>query len=194
MIVYAGKQYWNEFNNWDEALFQDANRPRDDENFKIQPWMQGRKQDLRTANSGIAAQWTFYWSKSQAWQSTISFNVAEMNNKDSVIIWKPCVHASNWDIVVGKSWVYAVTCQAQFVAPNWYNVNNSVNYKFYVAFLLNGLPSMYTQHRWCGSMDTYSVFYVWWLDAGDKVNVGFLHTDTSDTFTVNSSMNLYRLS
>jgi hypothetical protein len=38
MIVYAGKQFWNDFNNGDEALFQDANRPRDNDKFKIKPW------------------------------------------------------------------------------------------------------------------------------------------------------------
>ena len=194
MIAYTGKQYWNEFNNWDEALFEDAALPRDSYKFKIKQGIQTQKNDLRTANSGIAAQGTFYWTKSQAGQSTISFNTASMDNKNSVIIWKPYVNAKDWDIVIGKSWVYAITCQAQFVAPSWYNVNNSVNYKFYVAFLLNWWPSMYTQGRWCGSMDTFSVFYVGWLDTWDKVNVGFMHTDTSDTFTVNPSINLYRLS
>lgn len=53
MIVYAGKQYWNDFNNWDEALFQDANRPRDEDKFKIQPWLQSWKRDRRTANKNI---------------------------------------------------------------------------------------------------------------------------------------------
>lgn len=50
MIVYAGKQFWNDFNNWDEALFQDANRPRDDNKFMIRPWLQSGKWDWRWAN------------------------------------------------------------------------------------------------------------------------------------------------
>lgn len=50
MIVYAGKQYWNDFNNWDEALFQDANRPRDNDKFKLRPWLQSWKWKWRTAN------------------------------------------------------------------------------------------------------------------------------------------------
>ena len=50
MIVYAGKQFWNDFNNGDEALFQDANRPRDDDKFKIRPWFQSGKWDWRSAN------------------------------------------------------------------------------------------------------------------------------------------------
>ena len=201
MIVYAGKQYWNDFNNWDEALFQDANRPRDDNKFQIRPWVNTRKQDLRTSNSWIAAQGTFFGTKSQAGQSSLVdangnwlFNTASMTNEWATVIWKPYVNPQNWDIVVGKSWIYAVTCQAVFIAPNGYNVNNSVNYKFYVAFLLNWQPSMYTQGRGCWAIDAHSVFYVGWFDTWDKLNVGFLHTDTSDTFTVSSSINLYRLS
>ena len=50
MIVYAGKQFWNEFNNGDEALFQDANRPRDNDKFKIQPWLQSWKWKWRATN------------------------------------------------------------------------------------------------------------------------------------------------
>lgn len=50
MIVYTWKQRWNDFNNGDEWLFQDANRPRDDDKFKIQHWLQANKQDWRTAN------------------------------------------------------------------------------------------------------------------------------------------------
>lgn len=220
MIVYAGKQFWNDFNNWDEALFQDANRPRDDNMFMIKSWIQARKQDLRTANSWIAAQGTFYGAKLQGWQQYLTdidgnwlFNTAYMKDtytesdvssiwivkaKDlsSVILWKPYVNATWWDIVIGKSGIYAVTSQARFFAPaGWtYDSSTSVNYKFYVAFLLNGSPSLYTQSRGCWMMDTYSVFYVWWLDTWDRVNVWFLHTDTDDTFIVLPSINLYRLS
>ena len=61
MIVYAGKQYWNNFNNWDEGLFQDANRPRDDDKFKIRPWMQSGKWDWRKSNKNTDASiYTWY--------------------------------------------------------------------------------------------------------------------------------------
>ncbi len=53
MIVYAGKQFWNDFNNWDEWVFQDANRPRDDDKFKLRPWLQSGKWDWRSANKNI---------------------------------------------------------------------------------------------------------------------------------------------
>lgn len=63
MIVYSGKQYWNEFNNWDEALFQDANRPRDDDKFKIRPWLQSDKWKWRSVNKDldVASMFTWYW-------------------------------------------------------------------------------------------------------------------------------------
>ena len=71
MIVDAGKQFWNDFNNGDEALFQDADRPRDNDKFKLRPWLQAQKNDLRTANSWIAAQWLFKGAKLQAWQDYV---------------------------------------------------------------------------------------------------------------------------
>ena len=223
MIVYAGKQFWNDFNNGDEALFQDADRPRDNDKFKIKPWLQAQKNDLRTANSWIAAQGTFQWAKVQDWQSMIVWNTAYMKdsytgsdfpwlssfvaldgttyNPDTVakwlwteIIWKPYVNAVDGNIVIWKNWVYAVTAQCIFIAPTWYSVSNSVNYKFYVWLIWNWQAEMWTQSRWCGSTDGLSVFYLWYFKAWDKVNVGFLHTYTTSAFVCQPSICLYRLS
>ena len=74
MIVYAGKQFWNEFNNGDEALFQDADRPRDNDKFKIKPWMQSGKWDFRWANkntdlSQIVVKWWSNVPYTQEWNS-----------------------------------------------------------------------------------------------------------------------------
>jgi len=223
MIVYSGKQFWNDFNNWDEGLFQDANRPRDDDKFQIRPWVNSRKNDLRVANSWIAAQGTFYWLKVQAWQSTISWNTAYMKNKytasdisdvnsfvaidgttynanyfldqmNAVILWKPYVNADGY-ITIWKWGVYAVTCNCLFVAPTWYNVVTSYDYKFYVAMMINGwVASMWTQSRGCWWQDSLSVFYVGWFDAGDTVNTWFLHTYTTKEFLCQPTINLYRLS
>ena len=74
MIVYAGKQYWNKFNNWDEALFQDANRPRDNDMFKLRPWLQSDKWKWREANKDTdfsyimlkwwsTVPWTWSWKQ-----------------------------------------------------------------------------------------------------------------------------------
>ncbi len=223
MIVYTGKQFWNDFNNWDEALFQDANRPRDDDKFQIRPWFNARKNDLRIANSWIAAQWTFQWVKVQAWQSNMIWNTAYMKDSytasdfsdlnsfvaadgttysaeavakwiKTTIVWRPYANASNWDIVIWKSGVYAVTCQCVFIAPSWYSVSNSVNYKFYVSLMMNWVASQWTQWRWCGTIDAHSVFYIGWFDTWDRLNAGFLHTYTTNAFLCQPSINVYRLS
>lgn len=228
MIVYAGKQFWNDFNNGDEALFEDAGLPRDSNKFKIQQWIQARKQDLRTANSWIAAQGTFHCIKSQPWQSNIMdqntwkrlFNTAYMKNEYSVsdlwwlvteeeakrlranIIWKPYVNADKWDIVIWKNWVYAVTCIVRFIAPSSYASkitsttfsSSSAYYKFYISLMLNWNPDMWTQQRWCWGQDVLTLSFTWYFNTWDRLNVGFLHTYTTDSFTVIPEMNLYRLS
>ena len=230
MIVYAGKQFWNNFNNWDEGVFQDANRPRDDDMFMIRSWVQTRKQDLRTANSGIAAQGTFRSAKLQAWQALIEWNTAVMKDKFSYgdfsdinftntawytytmndfmgwlwseIIWKPYVNAVDGDVVIGKSGVYAVTCGCEFIAPSTSASkitsttfsSSAAFYKMYVSLLLNWLDSVHNQSRWCWWADVITVFYVWWFDTWDRLNVWFLHTDTADTFLCHPVINLYRLS
>ena len=70
MIVYAGKQFWNDFNNGDEALFQDADRPRDNDKFKIKPWMQSGKWDFRWANKNTdLSQIVVKWWSNVPWTS-----------------------------------------------------------------------------------------------------------------------------
>ena len=69
MIVYAGKQYWNDFNNWDEALFQDANRPRDDDKFKLRPWLQSGKWDRKWSNKNTQPRLTVF---SWVWTSAVT--------------------------------------------------------------------------------------------------------------------------
>ena len=99
MIVYAGKQFWNDFNNWDEALFQDANRPRDNDMFKLRPWFQSDKWKWRETNKATnAAQallrcivknpsWTFTtpYFKTKYWDSDFSFIVGYVPNWWSAI-------------------------------------------------------------------------------------------------------------
>ena len=72
MIVYAGKQFWNDFNNWDEGVFQDANRPRDFDKFKLRPWLQSDKWDWRGSNKNISmqmAQLIVKWGAVVPWTS-----------------------------------------------------------------------------------------------------------------------------
>lgn len=68
MIVYAGKQFWNDFNNWDEGVFQDASRPRDYDKFKLRPWLQSDKWDWRSANKNTDFSYTMLkWWGEVAW-------------------------------------------------------------------------------------------------------------------------------
>lgn len=233
MVAYSGKQFWNEFNNWDEGLFQDASRPRDWDKFKVLQGINTRKQDLRTANSWIAAQATFRSITMLAWQPSIIWTTPYMKNKFSasdiseiegfvntswywygdlnavaadlwsVIIGRPYANTKDWDIVIGKWWVYAITCACVFYAP-YSSISKILSqsfwpwcaayYKFYVAFLLNWKQSMRTQGRRCWSIDNHNVFYVGWLDVGDRVNIWMSHTNSEDIFLCQPSINLYRLS
>lgn len=60
--------YWNNFNNGDEALFQDASLPRDTFWFKIRNWVQTAQQDWRTANANInLQQWIYKSALLVAW-------------------------------------------------------------------------------------------------------------------------------
>lgn len=62
--------YWNNFNNGDEALFQDASLPRDTFWFKIKNWIQTQKLDFWSWVSNFYLdQITALWGKEIAWQS-----------------------------------------------------------------------------------------------------------------------------
>lgn len=108
MIVYAGKQFWNDFNNGDEALFQDANLPRDDFMFKIQYWLQTNKQDWRTANKNInmAQALVRCIVKNPSWTfTTPSFKTEYADNDFSFIVW----YTPNW-------WTAITSAQATVLA------------------------------------------------------------------------------
>ena len=90
MIVYAGKQFWNDFNNGDEALFQDASLPRDDFKFKIQHWLQTDKQDWRTANKNISMAQAMVKCivMNNSWTFSTPYFKTKYNNSDfSFVVW-----------------------------------------------------------------------------------------------------------
>ncbi len=99
MIVYAGKQFWNDFNNWDEGVFQDANRPRDNDKFKLRPWLQSDKWDWRGANkntdfSHIMLKWGGTVTGTAAWKQLL-WAVPKMlvtwTQSDLDALWIPAV-------------------------------------------------------------------------------------------------------
>ena len=74
MIVYAGKQFWNDFNNWDEWVFQDANRPRDNDKFKLQPWLQSWRWDWKKTNKNrMPSMFHTYWFSMITWYDPNSY-------------------------------------------------------------------------------------------------------------------------
>ena len=74
--------WWNNFNNGDEALFNDASRPRDSYWFKMQPWMQSDKWDQRDVNKNIYLdQCIVRWARKITWNSTryYSYDTDQIN-------------------------------------------------------------------------------------------------------------------
>jgi len=170
MIVYAGKQYWNEFNNWDEALFEDANRPRDNNKFKIKPWLQSDKWDFRTSNKNIntkatvlkahavftAAAWTSYLYPIDLIQDEKVGDPWCIINKDSRI-----------EIVEDGTYIIQAICQFRYPStPSyWYNYIENV------ALLKRSDGAWYIQTKnqgvACANMsehqDHLSALYTWWM-------------------------------
>ena len=63
--------YWNNFNNWDEALLSDSNRPRDEFGLRINPWRQMDKWDWRWTNKNrYLDQSIVRWAMILPWNST----------------------------------------------------------------------------------------------------------------------------
>lgn len=77
MIVYSGKQFWNNFNNWDEGVFQDASRPRDEDMFRIQPWFQTQRMDWKATNKNREPSlFHVYWYHLLQWFNPVTYKAA----------------------------------------------------------------------------------------------------------------------
>ena len=80
MINFKQWDSWgNNFNNWDEALLSDSNRPRDEFWFKVKPWMQSWKRDLRSSNKNIYLdQCVVRWARKITSNSTNFYNFSSI--------------------------------------------------------------------------------------------------------------------
>lgn len=219
MIVYAGKQYWNEFNNWDEALFEDFVVPRDSNMFKIKPWIQTQKNDWRTANSWIdLAQFVVKSYRTVTTDSFLNriylsrFWEKEILWEDAVYsAWHPYCHVSWNDIEITKTWTYIVQWVWAFVTSYLYKYADWQQMDWCWELLcIMGKPvktwSWYylnlTSQRQTfvqPLFDYLNVVYVWDFSAWDKLNVWFIAnwSDSSGNrseFSCQSTINLYRLS
>lgn len=126
--------YWNNFNNWDEALLSDSNRPRDEFGLKIQPWKQTDKWKWRDTNKDIDLKQSIYASlaiipTSWVWQYNSSFKES-YNSQDLAFVdnFTPCFpqynkHDRQWwanDLKVQKRW------------DSWVKLDEDWNIEFYL--------------------------------------------------------------
>lgn len=111
MINFKQWDSWgNNFNNWDEALLSDSNRPRDEFWFKVKPWMQSDKWDWRSSNKNINLQQAIYKSAVLspwlAWWATAmpdipvfktNYTASDFSSLDWYV-WATGITYSAWDI------------------------------------------------------------------------------------------------
>ena len=191
MIVYTGKQFWNDFNNGDEALFQDANRPRDNDKFKIRPWLQSDKWKQREVNKDItveSAQLAAVWTTENV---SAAYNLPEDStiSKLSVSVkeWNPwCVINKDWHIEIVEDGTYIVQAFTQFFPST--TPSSSYNYIEKVGLLVHKTWN-YTwfertlrsldQTRMCGSGDELMARWAGWFTKWTVINAWAIHTYTS---------------
>lgn len=199
MIVYAGKQFWNDFNNGDEALFEDANRPRDNDKFKIKPWLQSDKWDFRSSNKNIntKASWLIaHWAISAPSGTAYYF---PPNLQIDEKVWDPwCKISDDWKVLIVEDGTYIIqaTCQFMFgsTPANWYQYIENVA-------LLKQTESWWaiqarTQGRACANTsahsDWLSTLYTWWIPKGTIFTVWASHSYSSNIILY-EIINVHRL-
>ena len=96
-----GDSYWNNFNNWDEAKLSDSTRPRDEFWFKIQPWVQSSKWNLRSSNKWLVEYFSVCW-----WIEITWIAQASMNYSTSVTI--PLYTDCSWKFTASQNYPYTM--------------------------------------------------------------------------------------
>ena len=204
MIVYTGKQYWNDFNNGDEWLFQDANRPRDNDKFKLRPWLQSDKRDWRWSNKNIST------AASQLYATGVTNNVsAAYTMPDGCTISKLeeivkegnpwCIVNKDWNIEITEDGTYIIQASTQFIPPS---TPNDGYYYVEEVCLLRHKTWSYTgfdwnirtlnQTRMCGSGDEVMAWWAWMFYKGEILNVWAIH-NYSSAMKLSQRMNIQRL-
>jgi len=143
--------YWNNFNNWDEALLSDSNRPRDEFGLRINPWRQMDKWDFAsTTKNFYLDQITAIWWKEITWVSWDLVHVViplwfwtdfykdlplstywiDINDALSIkwgtyVKWKlSWSFTEDWGIIIPASWSYSINYYSEvwFDATQWQTV------------------------------------------------------------------------
>lgn len=196
MIVYTGKQYWNDFNNWDEALFQDASRPRDSNMFKVRPWLQSDKWKQRETNKDIyvdAAE-LHWWGQTLAWSGgSFPDGYTIPNLQQDIKRGDPwCIINDDWNIEIVESWTYIIEASCQFIYPS--NPSNSVIENVVLARFKDWQWEAVTQNQWraCMASDLVMASITWWFSKWGIFNVAAAHNYGSQ-ITLFEVMNVHKL-
>ena len=204
MIVYTGKQFWNDFNNWDEALFQDADRPRDSDKFKIKPWLQSDKWDFRNSNKNINTK----AMELVASAMTNNVSAAYVVPDDCTIpflteqarFWSPwCRVNKDWNIEIEEDGTYILQAFTQFIHSStpteWYKYIEEVALLKLKTWDYTGFkwwPYTLNQGRICGTGDQMVAWTIGWFKKWAVFNVGAIHTYSSN-ISMYQVLNVQRL-
>ena len=197
MIVYAGKQFWNNFNNGDEALFQDANRPRDNDKFKIRPWLQSNKWKQREVNKDITVEAA---QLSARWETTV-WAASDFPNgwfipslQQQVKKWNPwCIinDDGNIEIVEDGTYILQASCQFQH---NTSTPSANIVETVYLLRLIDWEWKEITTNQWraCKKNDLQVATFVGWYKKGAVFNVCAGHNNNTQIYLF-AVMNVQRL-
>ena len=203
MIVYTGKQFWNDFNNGDEWLFQDANRPRDNDKFKIRPWLQSDKwkqrsvnKDITTVASQLIADCT---TSGVAAASTMPWGCTIPKLSSPIKRGNPWCMLKDWNVEIVEDGTYIVQAMTQFIPAS--TPSSAYQYVEEVC-LLRHKTWNYTwfdremitlnQARMCGRWDEVVAQWIWRFTKGTVLNVWAIHTYWS-AITMYQRLNIQRL-
>ena len=196
MIVYAGKQRWNNFNNWDEALFQDANRPRDNDKFKIRPWLQSDKWKQRETNKDIyvdAAE-LLWWGQTTTWAGGSfpdGFTIPKL--QQDIKRGNPwCIINKDWNVEIVEDGTYIIEASCQFIFSS--NPSYTIVESVVLARLKDWQWAGITQSQWraCTTWDLLVASITGWYSKWAIFNVAAAHNSSSQV-TLFEVMNVHKL-
>ena len=196
MKVYSWRQYWNNFNSWDEGLFQDANRPRDNDKFKLRPWLQSDKWKQRetTKDITVEAAQLLGWGQTNIWAAS-TFPDGWFIPKLQQLVKKGnpwCIINNDWNIEITEDGTYILQASCQFQYSSAPNVNVVEN--IYLVKLNNWEWDPITMAQWraCKANDLQVATFVWWYNKGTVFNVCAGHNLNASVYLY-AVMNIQRL-
>ena len=191
--------YWNNFNNWDEALLSDSNRPRDEFGLRIKPWMQSDKWDWREANKNIYLQQAIYKNAALItgtadWQTLYpslfdfkkEYTASDFSFVDSYA-------TATWVSLSSSAWAKDRKAElfgsSSIQLKDWYVYLYSYDKKSdeWTVWVRN-------QARACATVDWLNTLFVWYLDKWLYLTVWVAHTYTANQVLCSTALNVYRLS